>query len=402
MLSMKPLLVLADDLTGAADSAARCHHGGLSATIYLGPPQPPLPTGVISFTSDSRHLPPTAAARRVETVVAPLVGMDARWYKKIDSTLRGNLGEELDTLFDLLDFPCAVVCPAFPAQRRGLADGFLVAPGLPASLISLPQRLREGSRRPVEAIPLAMVRADGLAAHLRAATARGSQLLTVDALTDNDLHHVLDAVESTLPDALLCGSAGLIGALALRQSQTVASITRSVAQRQGDLRSLLVVGSGSEMAHRQIVALCTAHTVTRLIVDPDHSSSVDLDSISPISLIHLPLPAPDAILDGPMARRWAEELAAIAISLIERSKPELLILSGGDTAVHVLTRLGIDRLTVLAELLPGMPLCRGLSSTGGRYSIILKPGSFGDDETFLSLLEKSVEFLSQESEDSTP
>jgi uncharacterized protein YgbK (DUF1537 family) len=336
--------------------------------------------------------------------------VDARWYKKIDSTLRGNLGEELDALLDRLALPCAVVCPAFPAQERGLEDGYLIAPGLPLSSISLPQRLAESSHRPVEAIPLAAVRSDELDLRLREARARGSQLLAVDARIDEDLRQILNGVDSALPHALLCGSAGLIGALAMRLSQSSIPKNSSFASYPFESAqsapsafdiwrgSVLVVGSGSEMAHRQIETFCAARPVTRLIVDPAHDSAADCDPSRPL-LIHLPPPTTGAILDGPAARRWAEDLAAVALPLIERVEPQLLILSGGDTAVHVLTSLGIDRLTVLAELLPGMPLCHAQASAGRGYFIIMKPGSFGDDETFLTLLEKSTEFLSQESED---
>jgi uncharacterized protein YgbK (DUF1537 family) len=396
---MKPLLVLADDLTGAADCAARCRHGGWPATIYLQPPQPPLPAGATAFTSDSRHLPAADAARRVEEIAAPLRSLDARWYKKIDSTLRGNLGAELDALLDLLGLPCAVICPAFPAQGRALVDGFLVAPGLPPSTISLPQRLSEGSRRTVDAIPLAAVRSADLAARLAESRSRGSQLLAVDAQTDDDLRRILDAVDTALPDALLCGSAGLIGALAGRAGGQETAVSVPVVHPAGDLRAVLVVGSGSGMAHRQIETLCAARPVTRLIVDPAHAPVADPDRSRPL-LVHLPPPDANAILDGPAVRHLAEDLAAAAIPLIERIAPALLILSGGDTAVQVLTRLGIDRLTVLAELLPGMPLCWG--ETAGRgYLVIMKPGSFGDEATFLTLLEKSAQFLSTES-DRTP
>ncbi|MEZ4639796.1 MAG: four-carbon acid sugar kinase family protein [Caldilineaceae bacterium] len=115
--------MLADDLTGAADSAARCRHAGFSAAIFLQPPQPPLPADANALTSDSRHLPAHDAAQRVRAVAAPLADLDARWYKKIDSTLRGNLGSELDALLDLGIGDCAVICPAFPAQGRALIDG---------------------------------------------------------------------------------------------------------------------------------------------------------------------------------------------------------------------------------------------------------------------------------------
>ena len=62
---MRYLSVLADDLTGAADTAARCRHFGLQATIFLDIPEPPLPPGgALAFTSDSRHLPAAAAGRQ--------------------------------------------------------------------------------------------------------------------------------------------------------------------------------------------------------------------------------------------------------------------------------------------------------------------------------------------------
>jgi uncharacterized protein YgbK (DUF1537 family) len=71
------LLILADDLTGAADCAARCRNAGMPASIALQDPTPPLPTGALAFTSDSRHLPPDAAARRVRILVTGLHDMPA-------------------------------------------------------------------------------------------------------------------------------------------------------------------------------------------------------------------------------------------------------------------------------------------------------------------------------------
>ena len=81
------LLILADDLTGAADSAARCHHAGLPAHVYLRPLAGPLPPGAIAFSTDSRYLAPSAAAEQVRQLLIALpTAPTAQWYKKIDST----------------------------------------------------------------------------------------------------------------------------------------------------------------------------------------------------------------------------------------------------------------------------------------------------------------------------
>ena len=427
---MRYLNILADDLTGAADSAARFHHFGLPATIFLDIPEAPPPAGALAFTSDSRHLPPEEAARQARNTAASFLALDAQWYKKIDSTLRGNIGSELDALLDLLDAPVAVVCPAFPAQDRGLRNGNLAAPELalpfarrrvskpqetaPGTAVHLPSLLREQSRHPVAALSLEEVRGDELAARMKEAVYRTDacvparrNVLVVDALTDADLDTVLRAQQEALP----CGSAGLAGAYARRVGEQGGFAAAGVAEtwnaQQMPSRGrsvLLVVGSGSESAHRQIAFLLRSGSneqvgrvpaqrgaphlsVSRMIVlaETDADAAAALDPAQPIWLLQQPKPHPAAMLEGSDARRRADHLAVVSAAVFARRPPDLLILAGGATAMQVLKRLGVDRLTVERELLPGMPLCR--ADIDGRPTlVVIKPGNFGGDETLLELL----------------
>ena len=383
---MQPILILADDLTGAADTASRCRAAGLSATIFLTSPRPPLPAGVVAFTSDSRHLPPAEAAACTRAVAAPLADQPAIWYKKIDSTLRGNIGSELDALLDLLDAPGALVCPAFPAQGRGLHDGYLVAPNLSAA-VHLPTLLRQQSRYSVLSFSLEDVRSGALAQQFRHrdTEAQGRKVSVVDALTDEDLGLIVDAAES-VPGLLLCGSAGLIGELAKRQGQNK-DLPGFGKPGRSDCRSLVVVGSGSPMAHRQIGGLLAAYPAApRLVLEVDGIDATAPED-APLVLMHQPPPWPGIALDGPEARRRAELLADAALVQIGRMQPDLLILVGGDTAVAVLSRLGVDRLTVQAELLPGMPLCTA-EVNGRSLRVVMKPGSFGDEDALVKALNR--------------
>ena len=91
-------------------------------------------------------------------------------------------------------------------------------------------------------------------------------------------------------------------------------------------------------------------------------------------------------MDGPAARQLAEQLAAAALPLIDAALPGLLVLSGGDTAISVLARLGIARLSVQRELLPGVPLTRGMDAAGRTYTIVLKAGNHGDETTLATVL----------------
>jgi uncharacterized protein YgbK (DUF1537 family) len=386
-----PLLILADDLTGAADCAARCRRAGLAITISLRPPTPPLPSSAVAFTSDSRHLPAVAAARRVAALVAGLRDLaDITWYKKIDSTLRGNIGSELDAMLDILEGSCAVICPSFPAQNRGLRAGYLSSPLPLARPAHLPTLLAQQSRRQVTSIPLADVEAgaERLADRLAAAYAQAAQLLVVDALTDQDLRTILAAVAHALPDALLCGSAGLIGALSLGRSVGDPHIDGEELVQLGGA-ALVVVGSGSATAHRQIAYLQQHSGIDTIEIDlaadaPDEDRRMEGDV-----LLHLPEPSPQVALDGPTARACAAQLAEAALPIIAGSRPALLALVGGDTALQVLNRLGIERLTVLRELLPGIPLTAGIDAAGDRRFVIVKAGNHGDDATLDNLLRQA-------------
>jgi len=380
-----PLIILADDLTGAADCAARCHAAGIAATITL-PGARIHESGTICCTTDSRHLPADLAAQRVRELAAGM-GEQAggTWYKKIDSTLRGHVGQELDALLDTLGRSCALVCPAFPAQRRGLVDGYLVIEPALAPPLHLPTLLAHQSQRVVGAIGLEDVRGgkNQLAERLLAQRARGAELLVIDSLDETDLQIVLDAALHLFPDALLCGSAGLAGTLATH------------AARQSNLHSeapafpvegsaLIVIGSGSAMAQRQI-AYMRQH---QLVAAFEHPAVLPTNAAGDI-LLHLAAPSPGTAMDGPEARRLAAQLAVAAQPLIDATRPGLLVLSGGDTAISVLARLGVTHLLVQRELLPGVPLTNAVDAAGRTHTIVLKAGNHGDEAALATVLARA-------------
>lgn len=393
------LLILADDLTGAADSAARCHHAGLRAHVYLNAPPNSLPEGAVAFSTDSRYLTPSAAALQVRNVLTTIpIPPNVQWYKKIDSTLRGNIGAELDAMLAALAGqtaqPCAVICPAFPAQRRGLENGYLVY-GETAPTLHLPTLLAAQTERLIRPITLADVRAGVryLADKMRMLVQQGGQLLVVDALQDEDLETLLAATQQALPHALLCGSAGLIEPLARERAKNL-SRTLPVYAEAGEMRRpmLAVIGSGSRMAHRQLARLRTHAQVCCLELAPSsHWSNVIREAATTCTdwALHLPEPTEQVLLEGTTARRFVAQLTEAAVAWIQRLHPQTLLIVGGDTAVHLLSALGIDQLTIRTELMPGIPLAEGRDKTGQLWSIITKAGNFGDEETLVRLFQRA-------------
>jgi D-threonate/D-erythronate kinase len=381
------LVIVADDLTGAADSAARCVQAGLTAEIWLEASQRAVEATVVSVSTDSRFLSPEEAASRVTATLATMSAWaGVTWYKKIDSTLRGNLGAELDAMMAALpDTRAAVICPAFPAQGRGLEGGSLVFASAPPR--HLPTLLSEQSNSPVGEIGLATVRqgTSALESALRELCEQGEKLLVVDGLTDGDLETIVAATQSD--DYLLCGSAGMVAPLAARwTTQKMRNGAESPQVKAGPI--LAVVGSGSAMAHAQ-VAQVAATAAMRVRAMDNTWYQVDLIGAQshPVGdwLIHLEPPSDDLQLEGAVARAQAARLADLAFAAVDRLKPSALLVVGGDTATFVLRRLGIERLTVVKELLPGIALTLGTDRDGQTRVVVLKPGNFGDAQTLVTL-----------------
>jgi uncharacterized protein YgbK (DUF1537 family) len=369
--------ILADDLTGAADSAARCRNAGLSASILLRAKQSSS-SAVQALSSDSRWLGPAQAAQSVRDTLAHYPApANTHWYKKIDSTLRGNLGSELDAMLTSLTRRHAIISPAFPAQGRGLEQGRLCSPSSQngTDLLAL---LRAQSQARVAHITLAHVRTGSAAlAQTLQQQSQHAELLVVDALSENDLETLVQAAQQALPTALLCGSAGLIGALARSLEQQPAA-NSTPAPIVGP--ALIVVGSASSMAQQQIAHLAA---IQRVQVQPDahHQTQQNARDL----LLHLPPAATTAQLDGPHARALAKQLAQAAYQQFCAQRPALLVLVGGDTTAAVLEALQVEHLEIVRELLPGMPLCRA-NSPHGMLALVLKAGSHGQADSLAQLL----------------
>ena len=131
---MTALLIIADDLTGAADTGARFADCGIATRLLMDWRQDlsTFADSVVVVNTDTRHSPPETAADRVRQFVAAAsqAGIPAL-YKKVDSTLRGNIGVELDAVLDTCPEAAMVFAPALPQAGRTVRDGIMHVDGVP-------------------------------------------------------------------------------------------------------------------------------------------------------------------------------------------------------------------------------------------------------------------------------
>jgi 4-hydroxythreonine-4-phosphate dehydrogenase len=220
----RPLTIVADDLTGACDTGALfAARGPVPVTVW---PRRAVEAAVRVIDTESRTAISLEAADRVTAVAAR--ARAGFWFKKIDSTLRGPIGPEVDALMRGTGATTAIVCPAFPAQRRVVLDRTLLVRGVPVAetpigrdphfprgTSSVVDLLRPQLDRALAWIPIDQLRAgaDALAARVRRLS---GTVIIADAESDADLDALVEAALAATPVPLLVGSAGLARALAAR------------------------------------------------------------------------------------------------------------------------------------------------------------------------------------------
>lgn len=218
---MLKIVVIADDLTGANGTGVLLRKSGLKACTLLDPEHVDVEAlsefDAVSFSTGSRSLMPGDAYARVQAVAERFKPYPVRRYaKRIDSTLRGNLGAETDALLDTLgDRFMAFVVPCFPSASRIHIGGYLLVSGVPLHRTdaaddpknpvrtSRPSVLfAQQSRYPVATVGLEDLLEDepALTEKLQAYHDAGIRTVVFDAVSETDIGQIAHlAVHSGIP-----------------------------------------------------------------------------------------------------------------------------------------------------------------------------------------------------------
>jgi D-threonate/D-erythronate kinase len=358
-----PLRLLADDLTGALDSAATFATDASPVAVRWTGEVPAV--GAIAFDSRTREVSADAARAAVAAwaprVLAPGAG---RAFKKIDSLLRGQEVAELDVILAVAKPSCCIIAPAFPAQGRITRDGrqhVRAADGERA----VPTDLADGLRRVGHAL-----------ARCRAGDPVPSGVSLWDARSDADL----DAIVAAAPDrddVLWVGSAGLAGALA----RAVTGEGRAAASPLP--RPILgLIGSDHPVTLAQLERVGARHVRFGILGREVADGLARLIAAQGVAFVSVDLPAgtPRQAAAAAIDARFGELLARV-------DRPGTLVASGGETLRGLCEALAADRLDVVGEVTPGV--ARSILR-GGRWDgivVVSKSGAFGGPDFLQNLHE---------------
>ncbi len=390
---MTRLAIIADDLTGAADAAVAFANRGHSSRVLL---DPGFTAGVdvIAVTTESRHLPPSMAADRVRAMAHHLYGTPLL-YKKIDSTLRGNLTAELFALMEAFEVQRALVAPAFPAQGRTTVHGRQLIDGEPLERTDFRKQvptsnlreifLRAHDARPVGLILLSDVRR-GASRINELLSARASGIMIADAETDVDLATIARAVLSS-GLRLICGSAGLCHPLA-QQIQTGRDTSANPPLKA---RGPIVAIAGS-LHSATINQVETARAAGIAVIEPVNFATRAIDSIVDQAVILIDR-GQDVVIAShlvddstPSDLAVSDRLARLADRLLRRVKAGGLVLTGGDVASATCRELGIRAIDLFGEVRAGIPYGALRGGGADMMPVVTKAGGFGDADSIVTAM----------------
>jgi len=420
VILMVKLGIVADDLTGANDTGVQFAKVGLKTLVLWNLERVEGVSAehdVVVVDTESRGDSKEEAYRKAFVAAGALKKAGASlFYKKIDSTLRGNIGAELDGVLDALGVSTTILCPAFPRNRRVTVGGHQLVGGIPVERTEMgrdpiapvktsyiPTLIGEQSRRRVGHVPLTAIieGSEVIKARILKEHETGIDIFVSDAVSDDDLRAIAQAAFSLGDTPLLCGSAGLAEEI---------PHTFGLLPRRGGV--LVLAGTVSMVTAQQIDVL--ERMMQAIVVTIDSGEMFGGEERRRREMVRVRSMAKEALNKGrDVVVRWArssqeaEEAKKLSISLNQSLSQVVLstfgeiarvlvdkslaglILTGGDTTMNVMNALEATGINIQGEVEAGVP---AVTIAGGRWDglrVVTKAGAFGDDLT----LTRAVQYL---------
>lgn len=401
---MNRCFIVADDFTGSNDTGVQLTRRGFRTKVVLDP------AGILEdglsyvLDTESRNIPGSEAREKVATL---LKGLDLGAFdcvvKKVDSTLRGNIAEEISETDRAYGSELVIFMPALPSLGRtttnsvhrlnGVRIGLTELardPRKPVSQDNIAELLRETYDEPVGALTLTQIR-DG------EPDFSGARLWACDAETNEDMLRVIEAARKLNRRTLWVGTAAMADNL--------------INAEQPPLPSLAVIASVSEVARNQILyaeskglrvqkvdiaALLRGADAAPIVQEAVAAlrAGEDLAFVSSASYDRAELDASLAageeqgLSRDEVAEFTGRAISTLAARILDTVKVSGLFLSGGDTAIHFINQVGATGAEITFELTVGIPLMR---LAGGRFDglkVITKAGAFGAAEVLPMIMRK--------------
>ncbi len=419
--------IIADDLTGANDTALQFHLRGANTKILLDSGYVPVDkenVEVWALSTESRNCDGNEAVLRLEKAVKSFVDNFSfdYYYKKIDSTLRGNIAAETLTMMELLGYDASIIVPAFPQEGRITVGGYHLLKGVPIGRTEiaidphspileshiptlLRSQLEEKQKDLVGLIDLKTVMngAGPILIRINELIKEGKKLIVADSTSITDIEQIALAVKKFDKKLLPAGTAafaqvlGKIWLAGLERARKPIKIE--------NLPKLIVSGTATQITAEQIAKLensddfdninfipldtrdivngvtdeLTERITTNLkcgvtiVVHTSHLIA-NFDGFSEDSF--------NAELTKDKLTTMITDFLAILTQRVLEQLNVILIMLGGETSYKCCKAINSNELMLLDEAAPAISICYDAN----KRWIITKSGNLGNTNTLIEIL----------------
>ena len=419
--------IIADDLTGADDTALQFYLRGANTQILLDDstiPENKKNTQVWAIPTETRNCDAPTAYERVKTAtkfLADELGVEY-FYKKMDSTIRGNIAVEALAMLEVLEWDAAVIIPAFPQEGRTTIGGYHLLKGIPIERTEfardprfpiyeshIPTVLRtELHNQQDELIYLIELRtvikgAGPILKKMNEMIAKGVKLIVVDAMSVTDIEQVVLAMEKSSYKILPCGSAGCAQVLG---NVWLPELENHKAEKTiPAMPKLIVSGSATKCTSAQIEKLqddddientyfinlkmedilegVTDDIITRVSENlvKDNVVVVHTSNLTVDSKIISQILFDNEISKQQFISKIGDYLATLTKKVLV-NRDAILITVGGETSFKCCKAINSNSLQIIDAICPAIPLCL---DTKAQW-IVTKSGNLGNSNTLIDII----------------
>ena len=430
ILNSNTVCIIADDLTGANDTALQFKLNNADTNILLNCDNEPKASDTEqawAISTESRNILPQDAFEKVKSATEFFVGKfnPDHFYKKIDSTVRGNIAVEVLSILEVLQWDAAIIIPAFPQEGRITIGGYHLLKGTPIERTEmardphspiyeshlptlLKQQLGENLEVLVANIELKTI-LDGAGPILKEINElieKGAKLIIADAVSTTDIEQIVLAMGKSNYKILPVGTAatGRILSNTWFPSNNEQEVLPIKIQK---LPKLIVSGSATQITATQIDKFeqCAEYEDCSLVIELDINtvlSGVQEDLVNRIVsnlgnnnivIIHTSklLTKFDGFSEDTMnsdltksalANVITDYLAELSRQVLEKKKA-ILITLGGETSYKCCNAINANQLQLVDEVLPAIALSKNAHSD---QWIVTKSGNLGGINTLIEIL----------------
>lgn len=420
--------IIADDLTGANDSALQFHLKGANTQILLSDELEPLNvvgTQTWAISTESRNVSPHEAYEKVKhttQMFADVLKPDY-FYKKIDSTVRGNIAVEALGVLEVLGWDAVIVIPAFPLEGRVTVGGYHLLKGVPIERTEmardphspifeshlptlLKSQLPDEFHNLIGSIDLSTVMkgAGPILMKIKELINDGKKLIVADSVSTTDIEQLVLAITKSEYKILPAGTAA--AARAFSNIWFPEECSEHVKKTLPQLPKFIVSGSATQITANQIGRLAESDEFDEntLIISLDLMTvlgGVKEDLVerivsnlaqNNIVVVHTSnlIKNFDGFSDESLrAQLTKAELASVITDFLAEltrqvvAKKELILITlGGETSFKCCAEIGANQLQLIDEVAPAI----ALSMDHNAQWIVTKSGNLGGVNVLIDIL----------------